>query len=92
MLVLPKMATEYPPAEPHHSSHNSFETLDFFLRTVGRQRAAAARLTMNAIPLLDREFPTVRGGFQLLLFRPWNLRLARAAIAAPLPAASQEEW
>jgi hypothetical protein len=91
MAVLPQMAAECPP-KPHHSSHNTFETLDFFLRTVGKTRAAAARLTMSAIPLLDREFPPVRAGFQVLLFRPWNLRLARAAIAAPLPAASQEEW
>ena len=91
MLVLPKMTMEYLPAEPHHSSHNSFETLDFLLRTVGKQQAAAARLTMSAIPLLDGELPPVRGGLKLLLFRPWNLRLAREAIAAPLPAASQEE-
>jgi hypothetical protein len=91
MLVLAKMATECLPAEPHHSSHNIFETLDFLLRTRGKQGAAAPRLTMSAIPLLDREFPPVCGCFQLFLFRSWNLRLARAAIPAPLPAASQEE-
>ena len=91
MPVLPKMAKERPAAEPHHSSHNSFETPDIVLRTVGKQRSAASRLTMSAIPLLGRELPPVRGRFQLLLFRPWNLRLARAAIPAPLPAASQEE-
>jgi hypothetical protein len=85
------MATECLPAEPHHISHNTFEKLDFLLRTVGKQRAAAPRLTMRAIPLLEREFPPVRGGFQFLLFRSWNLRLARAAIAAPLRTASQED-
>jgi hypothetical protein len=54
MLVLPKMATECLPAEAHHSSRNTFETLDFLLHTVGKQRAAAPRLTMSATPLLDR--------------------------------------
>jgi hypothetical protein len=88
MLVLAKMATQCLPAKPHHSSRNTFEMLDLVLRTVGKQPATAPRLTMSAIPLLDREF---RGGFQLLPFRYWNLRLARAAIAAPLAAASPEE-
>ena len=84
MLVLPKMAMECLPPEPRHRSHNTFETLDFLLRTVGKQRAAAPRPLMRAIQLLEREFPPVRGCFQL--------RRARAAIPAPLPAASQEEW
>src|SRR6267378_518531 len=94
--MLLKMA-EFPPAEAHRRSHNTFEAPRFPLRTAGKQQVPPApHLTMRTIRLPDQDCSSVRDCFQLLFFRswslrPWNLRLARAAIPVPPPAASREE-